>query len=660
MIQNNDRKTPLFNSLLRDTLKYENYTAFLDDAFKLLNETDDYIEFFLKLDKRLVYTDNYEEYPFFVFQNHFELDFFQMYCILLGALPYRKSKGKQKVDYDNAFKFSYARKSNSNLFVMTDDFKNFFVEYKNNSTWDFLLIIKRNVYFYIMGLYTPFEFDFIKLNEFFNHKFSADKFYDDIDLEFSDNTKVAIQVVADKLSDQQFHIINCIIKKSILIIDCYKCFELDYKINSNIFYEIYHQCFYKNAVPCLCEIEKVINLDSYDKNFFLSELFNFLQVHFDNSFIITKKNTNLKPFVPSLTKLLIYKTEFPSYKKQVEFWAYETETQNVKLSKDVDFNAIANKFNFSLLEISNIIKKASQNASIKNEEEITTYNLENCCKSTSTNILDLGSELINAHYTWDDLVITNTQKTLIIHACNYIKKGNVIYEDWNFKKLHSYGKNLSILLEGPPGTGKTMSAQVIANDLNMTLYKIDISKVTSRYIGESEKRLELLFDEAEKTNSIIFIDEMESFFSKRTEIRDSHDKYANMQTSFLLQKVEDFKGILILATNHLEYIDDAFIRRIKFIISMSLPEEAERLKIWKKMFPKAAPTEEIDFEFLAKNFKISGGIIKNVVIKAAFLSRSESKNNITMESILKSLKYEMSKQGNILTASDFKEYSYLY
>ena len=184
------------------------------------------------------------------------------------------------------------------------------------------------------------------------------------------------------------------------------------------------------------------------------------------------------------------------------------------------------------------------------------------------------------------------------------------------------GKGLNALFHGSSGTGKTMAAEVIANELKLDLYKIDLSSVVSKYIGETEKNLIKIFKEAETSNSILFFDEADALFGKRSEVKDAHDRYANIEVGYLLQKMEEYEGIVILATNLMKNMDDAFVRRMHFSVEFPFPDEEHRFRIWNTIFPEEAPKDEnIDFEFLAKKFKIAGGNIKNIVLCAAFHKR---------------------------------------
>ncbi|UFJ38959.1 AAA family ATPase [Brevibacillus humidisoli] len=263
-------------------------------------------------------------------------------------------------------------------------------------------------------------------------------------------------------------------------------------------------------------------------------------------------------------------------------------------------------------------------------------------------------------YRWNDVILPPAQKELLRHACNQMKYRRTVLGSWGFSRKLAYGTGLSMLFSGPPGTGKTMSAQVVANELQLELYKIDLSQVFSKYIGETEKNLREIFQEAQGSNAILFFDESDALFGKRSEVKDSHDKYANVETAFLLQKMEEYEGISILATNYLQNIDEAFMRRIQFIIKFPFPDAAQREMIWRSMIPEEAPlSEEVDFRFLANQLPVSGGSIKNIVVSAAFLA-AEEKQPISMPHILRACRHEMEKTGKIIPKSELGEYEELW
>ena len=244
-------------------------------------------------------------------------------------------------------------------------------------------------------------------------------------------------------------------------------------------------------------------------------------------------------------------------------------------------------------------------------EEMTIEDLYDGCRAQSNQKLTALAKRIKPKYRLDDLILPKEKKEQLEEVKKYIKNKGVVYHDWGFDDKLSLGKGLNILFSGTSGTGKTMAAEVIALELGLDLYKIDLSMVVSKYIGETEKNLNRIFKEAEQSNAILFFDEADALFGKRSEVRDSHDRYANIEISYLLQKIEENEGIVILATNLSQNIDDAFMRRMHFNVEFPFPEEEYRYKIWRGLIPKEAPvSEDIEFEFLAKRFKLAGGILR--------------------------------------------------
>jgi SpoVK/Ycf46/Vps4 family AAA+-type ATPase len=248
--------------------------------------------------------------------------------------------------------------------------------------------------------------------------------------------------------------------------------------------------------------------------------------------------------------------------------------------------------------------------------------------------------------------------SLLRDICNVVKYKETVYYDWGFGVKFSLGKGLTALFTGESGTGKTMAAEVIAKDLNLELYKIDLSSILSKYIGETEKNLNSIFKESEGSNSILFFDEADALFGKRTDVKDSHDRYANIETNYLLQKIDEFEGVVILSTNYKRNIDEAFIRRMQFIVNFPFPDAEYRHEIWKKAFPEQVPrSNDIDFKFLASNLQISGGNIKNIVINSAFLAAQNAKRPVSMSDIILATKREFDKIGKPIQKSDFGKYS---
>lgn len=270
------------------------------------------------------------------------------------------------------------------------------------------------------------------------------------------------------------------------------------------------------------------------------------------------------------------------------------------------------------------------------------------------------AEQIPAIFRWEDLVLPEDLCKRIQECCYFFQYRKQVYDTWGMGERIAYGRGLHILLGGPPGTGKTMLAQVIANELDFTLYRIDLSSVVSKYIGETEKNLQQIFDEAQKGSCVLFFDEMDALFGKRSETKDAHDKYANMETAYLLQRLEQYDGIVIMATNYLSNIDEAFYRRIHFVFHIPLPNAAHRLLLWQKAFPATAPlATEIDFAFLSEQFPLSGAKIKAIALSAAVFAATQQ-TTIGMPQIIRALTIELSKQNRTLCREDFGKYQYLF
>lgn len=274
---------------------------------------------------------------------------------------------------------------------------------------------------------------------------------------------------------------------------------------------------------------------------------------------------------------------------------------------------------------------------------------------SETQLRQLAHHVRTVH-TWDQLVLPQIVVQRLKQITSAIRHRYLIYEEWGFEERLASGKGLLVLFSGPSGTGKTMTAGVMARELRLDLYKIDLSSIVSKYIGETEKNLDRIFRAAECSNAILFFDEADALFGKRSEVKDAHDRYANIEVSYLLQKIEDHDGPVILATNLTKNIDDAFARRMHFVVRFSLPDEAEREQLWRGMVPKQAPLDQaVDFPFLAVQFPFAGGDIRNIVLDAAFRAAEDGKV-ITMPHLLKAIEQQFIKQGRVPCAADFRQY----
>ena len=255
-----------------------------------------------------------------------------------------------------------------------------------------------------------------------------------------------------------------------------------------------------------------------------------------------------------------------------------------------------------------------------------------------------------------DLKLPEVQMKLLKNVCAHFRQSYKVYQEWKLGKSFPYGKAATVLFAGPPGTGKTMAAGCIANEVSLPLYKINLSQVVDKYIGETEKKLEVVFKYSQDTNSILFFDEADALFSKRSEVKDAKDKYANTEVSYILQRIEQHDGIVILATNFLTNIDEAFMRRMKYVIQFQIPEYDTRLEIWKSVFQNT-PIGNINFEYLAKKIELSGGYIKNIALNAAFYASQET-DKITMKHILACAENEYQKLGRVNAKEFFSDYGF--
>jgi hypothetical protein len=264
------------------------------------------------------------------------------------------------------------------------------------------------------------------------------------------------------------------------------------------------------------------------------------------------------------------------------------------------------------------------------------------CRAITRPQLDLLAQRLDAKATWDDLVLHDEQLQLLRLIAAQVRHRSRVYEEWGFARKMNRGLGISALFAGESGVGKTMAAEVIANDLRLNLYRIDLSAVVSKFVGETEKNLRRVFDAAEQGGAILFFDEADALFGKRSEVKDSHDRYANIEINYLLQRMESYRGLAILATNMKNALDSAFMRRLRFIVNFSFPGLAERKLIWQKVFPPQTPTANLDFDQLAR-LNLTGGNIHSIAMNAAFLASASQPPVVTMPVVLEAARVELRK-----------------
>jgi SpoVK/Ycf46/Vps4 family AAA+-type ATPase len=246
--------------------------------------------------------------------------------------------------------------------------------------------------------------------------------------------------------------------------------------------------------------------------------------------------------------------------------------------------------------------------------------------------------------------VPELQRQVLRDIAIHVKQRATVYETWGFATKGTRGLGISALFAGGSGTGKTMAAEVLANELRLDLYRIDLSQVVSKYIGETEKNLRRVFDAAEESGAILLFDEADALFGKRSEIRDSHDRYANIEVSYLLQRMEAYRGLAILTTNFKSALDTAFLRRIRFTVQFPFPDAAQRAEIWRRIFPATTPTRDLDCAKLAR-LNVTGGNIRNIALNAAFLA-ADAGEPVQMKHILRAARSEYLKLEKSLTEAE--------
>jgi len=292
-----------------------------------------------------------------------------------------------------------------------------------------------------------------------------------------------------------------------------------------------------------------------------------------------------------------------------------------------ELGGLVTQFNLDSHSISHLAQKAVANTTSKEtiipgsvgiKEELWS----SCCNYTRPNLSSLAQR-IEAIATWDDLVLPAAQKDVLKEICIHVQHRQKVYYDWGFSSKSNRGLGISALFAGESGTGKTMASEVIANALNLDLYRVDLSQVINKYIGETEKNLKKIFDAAEDSGAILLFDEADALFGKRSEVKDSHDRHSNIEVSYLLQKMEEYRGLAILTTNMRSALDTAFLRRIRFVIQFPFPDAQMRSEIWNRIFPNQTPTKDLSIHKLA-NLNVAGGNIRNIALNATFAAANKN------------------------------------
>ncbi|MGW1209355.1 ATP-binding protein [Streptomyces sp. NPDC002499] len=358
--------------------------------------------------------------------------------------------------------------------------------------------------------------------------------------------------------------------------------------------------------------------------------------------------TGTSPWTAGATELPVHSMDvpLPDLSRSTALWK---EVLGAHAGQEADWAAeLAGRYRLPAARIRAAVRLADNRRLMEPvPRELTLADLTAACRSESQHSLGPAATKVRTRCGWDDLVLPADRVTQLREICDQVRHRQQVLHTWGFGARLGYGTGLSVLFSGPPGTGKTMAAEVLAHELDVDLYKIDLSGVVSKYIGETEKNLARIFAEASSGNAILFFDEADALFGKRTEVSDAHDRYANIETSYLLQRIEEYEGIVVLATNLRQNIDDAFTRRIRFVVEFPFPEADDRRRIWQTLLPPGAPlAADVDPARLAREFAVTGANIKNIVLQAAFLAAAEG-TAIGRPHILRGTRREFEKIGKL-------------
>jgi hypothetical protein len=341
----------------------------------------------------------------------------------------------------------------------------------------------------------------------------------------------------------------------------------------------------------------------------------------------------------------MFQVSKPTLREQKEAWAAA-----LGASADGSPAVLCGQFSLNLSSIKQVSHAVLRDGS--SDPLDVGHRAWEACRAITRPRLDALAHPLDAKATWDDIVLPLSELESLRNIADQVSRRTTVYEDWGFRQKMNRGLGINALFAGDSGTGKTMAAEVIANDRRLNLLRIDLSAVVSKYIGETEKNLRHLFDAAEDGGAILFFDEADALFGKRSEVKDSHDRYANIEINYLLQRMESYRGLAILATNMKSALDSAFMRRLRFVVNFPFPGAAERKLMWQKVFPSASPRENLDYDRLAR-LNLTGGNIHNIALNAAFLA-ARAGGVVTMQRILDAARSEFRKLEKPINDADFR------
>lgn len=439
-------------------------------------------------------------------------------------------------------------------------------------------------------------------------------------------------------------------------INCKKLFIYDFQYVEQALWTATRECILTNACCVLDELS--FREEEREKFYGYMDLaFGKLNEQGITVFAISREKLQLK----DITGEPFTELEIPTPTNQERENCWKFFSQGYGLGQDVELPEMATKFLFTPGKISAALRNARSLATMEQEILIPRKTLFQGCYNQMSSELTQKATKVKANFGFEDIVMNKDQRETLEHAIDQMNFRKKVYDNWDYNKKYPYGRGLSILLFGAPGTGKSMCAQVIAHELNLELYRVDLSKVIDKYVGETEKSISMIFREAKKCNVVLFFDECDTLFAKRSDDGGSNQSSNNNKTALLLQEVEAYDGVSVLATNYKHNIDPAFFRRMKYIVEFEFPDVDTREMLWRTTIPKGTPLgEDVDIRFLAERFEFVGGNIKNCILNAAFLAAADgSGDEVCMRHYLQAIRYEFIKVGKVFTRADFEPYAYM-
>jgi ATP-dependent 26S proteasome regulatory subunit len=339
-----------------------------------------------------------------------------------------------------------------------------------------------------------------------------------------------------------------------------------------------------------------------------------------------------------------------NYQRRTLLWE-----QGLAGKHSAEIDLVADRYRLDAAQITAAAQYACTQAAARGVA-VTTADLQAAARARSDHGLAGLAQEIWPKHSFDDIILPPHSRRQLRNVLNAMHQQRTVYDAWQFGQKLADGHGIHVLFWGPSGTGKTMAASILARELGQALYKIDLATVVSKYIGETEKNLSRIFAAAENSNAILFFDEADALFGKRSAVNDARDRYANIEVAYLLQRMEAYSGMTILATNLRNNLDEAFARRLQYVIEFPQPPAALREQIWRHIFPTAVPlADDVDYQFLAQQFELAGGNIRNVALSAAF-EAAASKRPIDMPILVEAIANELQKLGKLPTQAAFRDY----